>query len=61
MKPVHTKAALYGIIFGIISIIILILLRVQGVFLVIILWMIVPVLIKKGLDRIKSFLEKLKN
>lgn len=54
MKPIDKKGAVIGIIFGVISIIILIFLKAQGVFLVIILWMLVPVSIKKLLDKYSS-------
>ncbi|MFW5928097.1 MAG: hypothetical protein ACOCSL_02755 [Thermoplasmatota archaeon] len=54
MNPVHKKTVLIGIIFGVISVVILSYLKVQGAFLIIILWMLVPVFIKKILDGLKS-------
>ncbi|MFO7991676.1 MAG: hypothetical protein R6U61_05215 [Thermoplasmata archaeon] len=51
VKPVDKKAASIALMFGIISIILLILLKAQGVFLIILIWMLVPVLIKQFRDR----------
>jgi|GEM_PF-4674203 len=54
MMRVHRNTAIIAIIFAIISIILLILLEVEGIFLVIIMWMLVPVFIKKIIDRLRK-------
>ena len=54
MKPVDRRTVIIATVFGIISVVLLILLEAQGVFLVIILWMLVPVFIKKAVDRLKN-------
>ncbi|MFO8109377.1 MAG: hypothetical protein R6U17_02480 [Thermoplasmata archaeon] len=54
MKPVDKKTVMIAAVFGVISIILLILLKADGIFLIIILWMLVPVILKKMIDKIKS-------
>ncbi len=51
VKPIDKKAVSIAVIFGVISIVLLILLKAQGVFLIILIWMLVPVLFKKFKDR----------
>jgi len=55
VKPFSKKAVAIAVIFGIISVIILAYLKAQGIFLIIMLWILVPVFIKKIADRIKDF------
>ncbi|MFW6040249.1 MAG: hypothetical protein ACOC85_00250 [Thermoplasmatota archaeon] len=57
MKPVHKKGVIIVIIFGVISVLILILLEVEQVFPIIVLWMLVPVIIKKLSDRMKKVID----
>ncbi len=52
MKPVHKVGALIGLLFGVISTVLLIYLGVDDPFLIITLWILVPVLIKKLYDRV---------
>lgn len=54
MKPFSKKAVAIAVIFGIISIIILTYLKAQGIFLIIMIWILVPVLIKKVSDKFKD-------
>ena len=54
MKPVHKKGVLIAVVFGIISVIILTYLKVQGVFLIIMIWILVPVMIKLFINKIKN-------
>ncbi len=55
MKPIHKKAVIISLLFGVLSTAVLIYLKPQGVFLILILWILVPVLIKKGYDKVSSF------
>ncbi len=55
MKRIHLLSAVIGVIFGIVSTLLLIFLRAKGVIAIIVLWTLVPVLIKKGVDRVKKF------
>lgn len=54
MKPVHKKGVLIAVVFGIISVIILTYLQAQGVFLIITLWILVPVIIKLFINKIRD-------
>ncbi len=54
IKKIHQFGALIVLIFAIISTYILITLEVQAVFPVLLLWILVPVFIKKIMDKVKN-------
>lgn len=53
-SKIDRKVALIAVIFGIISVLILSVLKVQGVIAVLMLWLLAPVLIKKFLDKLRD-------
>lgn len=61
VKKIHLTAALISILFGFISVIILITLKVQGVIVILPLWLLAPFLFKKVCDKLGGFLVNHRN
>ncbi|MGM0510266.1 MAG: hypothetical protein ACQESD_03965 [Thermoplasmatota archaeon] len=56
MKKIHVLTASISVLFGIISVMILVTLKVEGVIVVIPLWLLGPFFLKKLYDKIGDFL-----
>ncbi len=56
MKKIHFMTAFISVVFGIISVFILVTLRVEGVIVILPLWLLGPFLVKKLYDKVDDFL-----
>ncbi len=54
MYDIDITAALIGIIFGIVTILALIYLRIQEAFIIVLFWLIIPVLLKRLVEFMKN-------
>lgn len=58
MYKIDKTAAFIGVVFGIVTIIALIYLRIQEAFIVVLFWLILPVIFKKIVTFVKNFLKE---